>query len=117
MSKAAKLQFSEKLKSAMDAKGLHASELARRASLPRDHISRYLRAESLPQPQALSAIEEALDVDLGPLPPRYGRRESAANEVQMVIDSANRAHLTFDKTVSIEAARRILEILAAEAGS
>lgn len=76
----ARAEFAKRLQRAMAEKGLSQSELARRASvqlgkpLGRDSVSQYIRAETLPNPERLTAISKVLGVSEQELLPTRGVR-------------------------------------------
>ncbi len=110
-----KRQFAAVLRKLMDAMGWHASELARRANLPRDSISVYLNAKSLPTPKNLKALAEALGVkseDLICLPPHGTNIPlEPVSELRLVPGSPNVGHLRIDRLVSVKTALKVMELI------
>lgn len=57
--------FNEKLKAAMEQRGVKPNTLAKRTKLTQSAISRWLSGERDPEPENLIKIADALDVDYG----------------------------------------------------
>lgn len=111
----AKQQFGKRLYKLMIAKGWHQSELARQSDLPRDSVSVYVRGKSLPTPQSLQKLAEALGVSAEELLPN--QIEGAIDEDAPAFElraSPNRpavAWLRVNRLVSMTTALKIGEIL------
>lgn len=110
-----KAEFGRRLYKLMVAKGWHQSELARRADLPRDSVSVYVRGKSLPTQQSLAALAKALGVDPLELLPNHV--ESAIDHAMPSIEfkvSPNTpevAWLRVNRLVSTAVALKIMELL------
>lgn len=57
--------FNEKLKAALDQRGVSQKSLAKRTKLTQSAISRWINGERDPEPENLIKIADALDVDYG----------------------------------------------------
>ena len=73
-------EFAKRLYSLMMLKNWNQSDLARAASLGRDSISQYVRANNTPSPRNLKKLADALGVEPVELYPNY---EAAAVEEEM----------------------------------
>jgi transcriptional regulator with XRE-family HTH domain len=113
-----KKQFAAALRKLMDAMGWHASELARQAGLPRDSISVYLNAKSLPTPKNLRALAEALQVSPEELLPKTSNVphpfSEPVSEMRLVAGTPNAAWLRIDRLVSVKTAAKIMELIGSD---
>lgn len=66
-----KKEFGKRLYSLMRERGWSQSDLARESDIPRDAISRYIRAASLPEPKNLEKLAVALRMSPNDLLPNY----------------------------------------------
>lgn len=113
-----KQQFGQRLYNLMLGKGWTQSELARRAGLPRDAVSVYVRGKSFPTPLNLRALVEALGVSEIELLPNH--TESAINEDEPSFEfkvspsSPSTAWLRVNRLVTLATAIKIAEILEAD---
>ncbi|WP_316397298.1 helix-turn-helix transcriptional regulator [Bradyrhizobium sp. 33ap4] len=108
-------EFARRLYKLMMEKGWRQAEFARRAGLPRNAISVYLRAASLPSPENLKKIADALKIDPEVLLPNYAQSaiEQDNPELEMRVSPANpqKAWLRINRLVSTSIAVQILELL------
>lgn len=110
-----KQEFARRLYKLMIAKGWHQSELARRADLPRDSISVYMRGLSLPTPQSLQKLAKVFNMQPEDLLPNV--MESAIDEdnpsfeMKASTGAPNTAWLRINRLVSMTTAVRIATLL------
>jgi transcriptional regulator with XRE-family HTH domain len=110
-----KQEFGRRLYRLLLERGWNQSELARRADLPRDSVSTYIRGRSLPTPTSLKKIAEALGVEPENLLPNVV--ESAIDEDNPAFDlrvSPSRpgvAWVRVNRQMSFAAAVKISEII------
>jgi transcriptional regulator with XRE-family HTH domain len=108
-------EFARRLYRLMIGKGWHQSELARRAGVPRDAISTYVRGTAMPTPTNLEKIAKALGVTAEELLPNI--IESAIDEDNPSIDlkvspgAPNTAWLRVNRLVSLTTGAKIIELL------
>ena len=110
-----KQEFAQRLHRLMMQKGWRQSDLARRADLPRDSISVYIRGKSVPTPQSIDKLALALGVTPEELFPNYV--ESAIDndvpEMEMKV-SPNAPHIAWlrvNRYVTVEVANEIMGLL------
>lgn len=89
-----KLAFSERLSNLINRLELNDAELSRRSGLPKNTISRYRNAESLPDANHLFAVARALDVNpewliTGKGTPVRSGEELVGSEQKKLIDLFN----------------------------
>jgi transcriptional regulator with XRE-family HTH domain len=116
-------QFARKLYSAMRAKDLRASDLARLvwgehpdgSARNRDRISVYINGKALPERENLEAIARALDVDPEELLPS-AKPLGGEPELQIVLVPHDSAHAVFkcNKRMSLVLACRLAALIAEE---
>lgn len=110
-----KQQFGKRLYELMLKKGWTQSELGRRADLPRDSISVYVRGKSLPTPTSLKKLAEALAISETELLPNYV--ESAIDDdtpmIEMKIspNAPDTAWLRVNRLVTVSTAMKVLDLL------
>lgn len=110
-----KQQFGKRLYRLMLAKGWNQSELARRAGLPRDLVSTYIRGASLPTPPSLKKVAEALGEKPEALLPN--QLESAIDEDSPIFEmkispnAPDVAWLRINRLVSTPIAIKVAEML------
>ena len=79
-----KQEFGRRLYQQLLSQQINQSELARRSGLGRDSISQYVRGRSVPTPQNLEKIAEALQIEPDDLFPNYSAQaatiENSTNE-------------------------------------
>lgn len=108
--------FARKVYQLMMKKGWRQSELARQSDLPRDAISVYIRAQSLPTPQNLKKLAKALGVEPDELLPAallVDRDRVPVFEIKGT-DRANFVILRVNQEVPLAVALKIAEMLNAE---
>ncbi len=114
-----KQDFARRVYKLMVARGWNQSELARRAGLPRDSISVYVRAKSLPTPQSLRALAKALGVDPADLLPNHIEHamdeESPSFDMKASNAQPNKAWVRVNRLVNFSTATKIAELLEADA--
>lgn len=66
-----KQEFAKRLYRLMLKRGWNQSELARRADLPRDSVSTYIRAKVMPTPQSAQRLARALGITPEELMPNH----------------------------------------------
>lgn len=122
---AALVEFSKRLQTAVAEKGWNASELARQASLhmpggkmPRDNVSNYLRARSLPGPVRLHALCQALHCKPDELLPSRGIPAAGQDNppVDLRAMSDGKVWLRINQAVGWEQAIKVIELLTGARG-
>ena len=110
-----KQQFAKRLYQLMLGKGWRQSELARRASLPRDSVSVYIRGKSLPTSRNLQKLAQALGVTTEELLPNYTEHamdeDHPAFEMRVSSSRPNKAWLRINRLVSLSTATTIAKLL------
>lgn len=110
-----KQEFGRRLYRLMIGKGWNQSELARKADLPRDSISTYIRGRTLPTPKSLAALADALDMKPADLLPNS--LESAIEtdhptlEVRVSDAAPDKAWLRVNRLVSATTALKVMELI------
>lgn len=113
-----KEQFGRRLQALMLDRGWNQSELGRRAGLPRDSISVYVRGQSLPTPKSLKALSDALSVSPEELLPNH--TESAIDADHPALDirvspgSPDTAWLRVNRLVTLRTALEVAKLLEAD---
>lgn len=124
-------EFARRLQAAMQMKGWNQSELARACDklLPkpsrgqiqnlkfgRDTISHYVRGVSMPRPERLVIIAQALGVEQDDLVPPLGVPSVGGDRPAFQMQSAGdgRVFLSVNRTMTLKNANRIIEILGSE---
>ncbi len=116
-----KQEFARRIYNLMVGRGWTQSELARQADLPRDSVSVYMRAKSLPTPQSLQKLARALGVPAEELLPNH--LEHAMDEenpaFDMKVSNANpsKAWVRVNRLVNFSTATKIAELLEADASN
>jgi transcriptional regulator with XRE-family HTH domain len=110
-----KQEFGKRLYTLMLEKGWRQSELARRASLPRDSISVYMRGKSLPTPHSVKLLSSALGVTPQELLPNHTEsaidNDAPAMEFKVSPNLPGKAWLRINRLVSVTAALNVMKIL------
>ncbi len=110
-----KQEFGRRLYNLMIRKNWHQSELARRAGLPRDSISTYIRGVTLPTPKNLRALAEALELDPEALLPNHSESaidaDNPAFELRVSPSNSSVAWVRVNRLVKVSTAVKIAEIL------
>lgn len=111
-------EFARRLYGLMVEKGWRQADLARHAGLPRNAISVYLRAASLPNPDSLKALAKALGVEPDILLPNYKEsaidRDNPALEFRVSPADPKTAWIRINRSVSTALAIKIMSLLEAE---
>jgi transcriptional regulator with XRE-family HTH domain len=114
----ARQEFARHLYNLMMKRGWNQSELARQADLPRDSISAYVRGISLPNPQNLGKLADALGVDSRELLPTNADNkpdaDSSTLELRISAADPSKAWLKVERFVSAHTASKIVEMIAAD---
>lgn len=110
-----KQEFGKRLYNLMLRKGWHQSELARRANLPRDSISVYVRGRSLPTPTNLAILADTLGVRPEELLPNHVESaidaDNPAIEFRVSPNAPSVAWLRINRLVSVRTALQIMELV------
>lgn len=111
-----KQQFAQRLHRLRLAKGWNQSDLARAADLPRDSISVYLRAKSLPTALSLQKLSQALGVPPEELLPNHAEQAIAEDdtpsfELRVSTGAPSRAWIRVNRLVSLTTAVKIADLL------
>ena len=110
-----KAEFGKRLFDLMQQKGWNQSELAKRADMGRDSVSTYIRGRSVPSPQNLEKLSNALNVKPEELYPNYEANSAAIDEplfqLKQVNDESNMMWLTINMKVDSEKAIAVMKIL------
>lgn len=114
-----KAQFGKRVYTLMLKKGWHQSELARRADLPRDAVSIYVRGRSYPTPKNLAKLAAALGVSPDELLPNHASEaieadETPAFEMKVSTSAPDKAWLRVNRLVSVTTAVKVAELLEAD---
>ena len=111
-----KQEFGKRLYRLMMDRGWRQSDLARAADLPRDSVSVYIRGKSLPTPQSLAKLAEALNVPAEELFPNHVEsaidNDIPAFEMKVSPNAPHIAWLRVNRYVSLDVANQIAKILA-----
>jgi transcriptional regulator with XRE-family HTH domain len=113
-----KQEFGRRLYQLMLARGWNQSELARKADLPRDSVSTYIRGRTLPTPKSLQAMADALGVTPADILPNS--IESAVDEdmpsIEMRVSTSapSMAWLRVNRLVSLSTAAKVIEMIEGE---
>ncbi len=114
-----KQEFGRRVYKLMIGKGWNRSELGRRAGLPRDRTSAYVRGAALPTPENLAKLAKALDVDPADLLPNYTESAIEADhpalEMRVSPGASTKAWLRVNQLVAIGTATKIIAILSEDA--
>lgn len=113
-----KQQLARRLYQLMFTKGWNQSELGRQADLPRDAISVYVRGKSLPTPQNLKSLADALGVTEAELLPNHIEsaidEDTPAFELRASPSAPNVAWLRVNRLVTFTTGLKIAELLEAD---
>lgn len=113
-----KQEFGKRLYKLMVAKGWHQSELARRSGIARDSVSTYVRGVSLPEPDNLQKLADALEVDPIELLPNHieAAIDNDVPSMEMKISSSDGsvAWLRVNRLVSTATCLKVVELLGAD---
>lgn len=110
-----KQEFGKRLYALMLEKGMNQSDLARAAKMGRDSISTYVRGRSVPTPQNLERLCEALSVAADELYPNYAANAAAIEEpvlqIKQVNDNSDMMWLNINMKVDASKAIEVMQIL------
>jgi transcriptional regulator with XRE-family HTH domain len=111
----AKEEFCHRLNKLMRKKRWSQSEFARRAGLPRNAISVYLRGASLPNSNSLAKLAQALGVDADTLLPTKLEngidRNNLLSEFYVIPSEPKMAQLRISRTMPTSLALKILTLI------
>lgn len=115
----AKQEFGNRLYKLMLGKGWSQSELARRADLPRDLISTYVRGRSFPTPQSAQRLAKALGIAPEELMPNHVssaiEEDSPAFDMKVSPNAPNHAWVKVNQLLRLETAVRIAQLVQEDA--
>lgn len=115
-----KQEFARRLYRLMTEKGWRQSELGRRAGLPRDSISTYMRAKTLPTKESVKKLAKALGVEPLDILPNFVESAIDADMPMMEMKVSNnmpsKAWLRVNQLVPTSVASEIIAILQKHAG-
>lgn len=110
-----KQEFARRLGNLMAERKLWQSELARLTGLPRDSISTYINGKSLPRPDSLTKLAEALGVDEEFLLPNHTEAAILDANPEVSLRTApgqpGVAWLSVNRLVSLPTAVKIVDML------
>ncbi len=110
-----KQSFGRRLYKLMMERGWHQSELARRAGIPRDAVSIYVRGKSFPTPRNLAALSAALGVAETVLLPNHTEsaidEDNPSFEMKVSPSAPSVAWVRVNRLVSLATAVKIAELL------
>jgi transcriptional regulator with XRE-family HTH domain len=113
-----KQTFAKRLYGLMMAKGWTQSELARRAGLPRDSVSTYIRAKVMPTPQSAQSLAKALGVKPEDLLPNFVEsaieEDTPSLEMKVSVNAPSKAWLRVNRLVSLATAARVIDLIESE---
>lgn len=113
-----KTEFAKRLYSLMLGKGWRQSDFARRAGLPRDSISSYMRATRLPTPSSLKKMATALGVKPEELLPNHVESaidaDTPAFEMKVSPNAPGFAWLRINRMATTSTCVKIAELLQAD---
>lgn len=116
-----KQEFARRVYKLMIARGWTQSELARQSGLPRDSISVYVRAKSLPTPTSLQALAKAFGMPAEELLPNHLEHamdeENPAFSMQVSDSNPNKAWVRVNRLVNFSTATKIAELLETDASN
>lgn len=112
-----KEQFGRRIYNLMLSRGWNQSELGRKADLPRDSISTYIRGLSMPTPKSLQKLADAFDMEPAELLPNAAGiaidyDQDPAIDMKVSDADPSIAWLRVNRRVSIATATRIVSLLA-----
>lgn len=111
-----KQQFGQRLQRAIMDRGWNQSELARRAGIPRDSVSTYVRGKVRPTPKSLRAIADALGMNAEDLYPNADflaiGQDEPSMEMKVSVSDPTKAWLRVNRRVTVATASRVMSLLA-----
>lgn len=113
-----KQEFAKRLYRLMLQRGWNQSELARRADLPRDSVSTYIRAKVMPTPQSAERLARALGVTPEELMPNHVEsaieEDAPSLEMKVSVNAPQKAWLRVNRLVSLSTAAKVIALIEAE---
>lgn len=113
-----KQDFAKRLYRLMLKRGWNQSELARRADLPRDSVSTYIRAKVMPTPQSAERLARALGVTPEELLPNHVEsaieEDTPSLEMKVSVNAPHKAWLRVNRLVSLSTAAKVIALIEAE---
>lgn len=113
-----KQAFAKRLYNLMMSKGWNQSELARRAGLPRDSVSTYIRAKVMPTPLSVQNLAAALGVTPEDLMPNHVEsaieEDTPSLEMKVSVNAPSKAWLRVNRLVSLATAARVIDLIESE---
>lgn len=110
-----KQEFGRRIYSLMIQKGWNQSELARRAGIPRDSVSTYVRGRSFPTPKSLHALAKALGVATADILPNSIEsaidQDAPSLEMKVSTSAPDAAWLRVNRLVTLRTAARVIEMI------
>lgn len=114
----AMVHLSRKLNTFLIDNRMRSAELARRADLPRDSVSRYILKKSLPTEESLRALAKAMGCQPGDLVPNRAEilidPDNPTLEMVMSQERPGKAWLRINQLMTIETAQKIIGLLQAD---
>lgn len=115
----AKQEFGNRLYRLMLNKGWSQSELARRADLPRDLISTYVRGRSFPTPQSAQRLSKALGILPEELMPNHVssaiEEDNPAFDMKVSPNAPGHAWVKVNQLLRLETAVKIVQLIQEDA--
>lgn len=116
-----KQSFGRRLYQLMLERGWHQSELARRADIPRDAVSIYVRGKSFPTPKNLAALASAFGISETELLPNHVEsaidEDNPSFEMKVSPGAPSVAWVRVNRLVSLATAVKIAELLETDRGA
>ena len=110
-----KQEFGRRLYDQLLKQRLNQSDLARKSGLGRDSISQYVRGRSVPTPQNLEKMAEALGIEPDDLFPNYAAQaiaiEDPTFQLRAVDGDSSQMWLTINQRVSVKKAMAVMAAL------
>lgn len=106
--------FAAELFNVMTEKGFNQTELARKAGIPRDQVSRYFNADVLPGRKNQDRLAKALGVNRTDLLKTWNKERHKGEYLSIRSASQDRVAIEIKRTVSQEQASQIMQILGTE---
>lgn len=105
-------EFGKRVLELMNKRGWNQSELARRSSLPRDSVSRYITGKNNPSPANLQKLADALGVQPETLLPASAPEDAQPGfQVTEIPGDSQNVLLRVNKKVSYETLFKLMPIL------
>lgn len=114
----AKADFGRRLYSAMIKKGWQQSDLANASGMQRANVSNYVRGQSMPTPQNLKKLADALGIDPDLLLPNMAEsaidQDAPSFEMKASVQEPGKAWLRVNRLVRFDTAVKVGELLEAD---